>query len=248
MAYQVKHHFQSAKADGTDVTLIKPTNWNEPHEITTDSTVPVILGATAPGAYVELPISAIMPTGAVIAFAGAVAPAGWYLCDGSLKNRITDAVLFNALGGNSSPWGLGDGSTTFNLPDLRGRVVASPDGGAGRLTGWVPGTAGGAAYGQLQAHTHAGADHLHAMADHYHIGANGGQSVLYANVGNFQWGHINVGTGNLVAGVTGTAVGSMDMARNTGGADRALTTGNAGDNSGTNNVQPTLSMNHIIKA
>jgi microcystin-dependent protein len=70
----------------------------------------------------------LMPPGGVIAYGGATAPAGWLLCDGSVVSRNTYPALFIALGGTSSPYGLGDGSTTFNLPDYRGmflRGVAS---------------------------------------------------------------------------------------------------------------------------
>ena len=74
------------------------------------------------------------PTGAVIAFAGSSAPSGWLLCFGQTVSRTTYATLFAVL---STTYGVGDGTTTFNLPDLRGRTVAGIDnmGGtdAGRL-------------------------------------------------------------------------------------------------------------------
>jgi len=62
-----------------------------------------------------------VPTGTVSAFAGSTAPTGYALCDGSAVNRTTQAALFAVIG---TTYGVGDGSTTFNLPDLRGRVVA----------------------------------------------------------------------------------------------------------------------------
>lgn len=65
----------------------------------------------------------LVPTGSVMSYAGQSAPTGYLMCDGSAVSRSTFSDLFNALGGGSSPWGLGDGSTTFNLPDLRGRVA-----------------------------------------------------------------------------------------------------------------------------
>jgi hypothetical protein len=75
-------------------------------------------------------------TGEVVPFAGATAPAGTLLCYGQAISRTAYAGLFAAL---STTHGTGDGSTTFNLPDLRGRVVAGKDdmGGssANRLTG-----------------------------------------------------------------------------------------------------------------
>jgi microcystin-dependent protein len=57
------------------------------------------------------------PAGGIIAFAGTNPPAGWLLCDGSAVSRASYARLFAAIG---MTWGGGDGTTTFNLPDLRG--------------------------------------------------------------------------------------------------------------------------------
>ena len=65
-----------------------------------------------------------VPTGAVSAFAGSAAPTGYALCDGSAVNRTAQAALFSVIG---TTYGIGDGSTTFKLPDLRGRVVAGLD-------------------------------------------------------------------------------------------------------------------------
>ncbi len=59
------------------------------------------------------------PVGIISPYGGASAPAGWLLCDGSAVNRTTYAALFAVLG---TTYGAGDGSTTFNLPDMQGRV------------------------------------------------------------------------------------------------------------------------------
>lgn len=53
----------------------------------------------------------------------ATGPAGWLKCDGTAYSRTTYSALFSALGGASSPYGLGDGVNTFNVPDLRGRTT-----------------------------------------------------------------------------------------------------------------------------
>lgn len=62
----------------------------------------------------------ITPTGAILDFAGATAPTGWLLCDGSAVSRNAYAKLFATIG---TGYGVGDGSTTFNIPDFRGRVA-----------------------------------------------------------------------------------------------------------------------------
>lgn len=59
------------------------------------------------------------PIGAVTPYAGSTAPTNWLLCDGSAVNRTTYASLFSII---STTYGVGNGSTTFNLPDLQNRI------------------------------------------------------------------------------------------------------------------------------
>ena len=72
----------------------------------------------------------IIPSGIISAFAGPGPPSGWFVCDGSPVSRTTNVKLFAAIG---TYWGAGDNVSTFNLPDLRGRVpigyVSSPASG-----------------------------------------------------------------------------------------------------------------------
>lgn len=108
--------------------------------------------------------------GEVIDYAGASAPSGWLFCYGQAISRTTYSDLYAVL---STTYGIGDGSTTFNLPDLRGRVVAGKDnmGGssANRLTdqsGGLNGDTLGDAGGE-ETHTLSGAEsgtsaHQHA--------------------------------------------------------------------------------------
>ncbi len=81
------------------------------------------------------------PVGMVQDFAGSTAPTGWFLCYGQAVSRTSYPELFTVIG---TTYGVGDGSSTFNLPDLRGRVVAGKDdmGGtsASRLTATYFGT------------------------------------------------------------------------------------------------------------
>lgn len=113
-------------------------------------------------AALETAAGGVVPVGGTIDFAGAVAPAGWLLCDGSAVSRTTYARLFAAIG---VVWGPGDGSSTFNLPDLRRRFKI------GSGSGLTLGQTGGA-----WDHVHAGPDHQHgpgtlavpAHAAHFH--------------------------------------------------------------------------------
>lgn len=71
-------------------------------------------GSLAGGRVISVPIGAVVP------YAGASAPAGYLLCDGSAVSRTTYAALFAIVG---TAFGVGDGSTTFNLPDSQDRVI-----------------------------------------------------------------------------------------------------------------------------
>jgi phage-related tail fiber protein len=72
---------------------------------------------------VEFP-GMLMPIGAIIAYAGSTLPDGWVWCDGSAISRTDYATLYASVG---TSFGVGDGSTTFNVPDLRGRVLVGKD-------------------------------------------------------------------------------------------------------------------------
>ena len=65
-----------------------------------------------------------VPSGVISAFGGSSAPAGWLLCDGTAVSRSTYSALFAIVG---TTYGSGDGSTTFNLPNLKGRVAVGRD-------------------------------------------------------------------------------------------------------------------------
>jgi len=72
---------------------------------------------------------ALVPPGTVVAFGGTAIPTGWLLCDGSALSRATYATLFATVG---TLHGSGDGTTTFNLPDYRGRFLRGTDLATGR--------------------------------------------------------------------------------------------------------------------
>lgn len=78
--------------------------------------------------------------GAVVMYAGTTTPTGWLLCDGAAVSRTTFSALFGVIG---TTFGVGDGSTTFNLPDFAARFP--------RGTTGTPGTTGGS---DTNSHTH----------------------------------------------------------------------------------------------
>lgn len=74
----------------------------------------------------ELNTQALIPTGTIIAFGGTTIPEGWLVCDGSSLSKTEFADLYAAIAGN---WG--EGTTDFNLPDLRGQFLRGVNGGSG---------------------------------------------------------------------------------------------------------------------
>ena len=87
--------------------------------------------------WVNAAIAVAMPTGAIIPYGGSSAPAGWLLCNGQAVSRTTYAELFAIIG---TAYGVGDGSTTFNLPDYSDRV---PQGnGRGYVSAGLPNITG----------------------------------------------------------------------------------------------------------
>lgn len=112
-----------------------------------------------------------IPSGVVFPFAGTTAPYGYLLCNGSAISRSEYPQLFLALGVSH---GQGDGSTTFNLPDYRGRFMRGVDGGIGRdpdrtsrkhpTTGATIGDVVGSTQGHsFQTHTHVQDSHGHSI-------------------------------------------------------------------------------------
>lgn len=99
--------------------------------------------------------SQLIPAGTIWEFAGATLPSGWAWADGGTSNRITDAGLFAAIG---TTYGVGDGSTTFNRPNRKGRVGVGVDTAQTEFN--VLGKAGGAkthtlTTAEMPAHNHA---------------------------------------------------------------------------------------------
>lgn len=178
-------------------------------------------------------IGGTLPSGSLVPYAGSSAPSGFLLCYGQEVSRSTYADLFSAIG---TTYGVGDGSTTFNIPDLRGRTVAGKDdmGGssADRLTnqsGGVDGdTLGGTGGEETQTlSTSQIPSHNHGLR----YGCCGDQSFPNGTIfmNSTQGGDNYTGTEPDFSGTNTSLMSS---------------TGGGGAH---NNVQPTIILTYLIK-
>jgi len=184
--------------------------------------------------------SAVTPAGIISPYAGTTAPTGWLVCDGQLASRTIYSALYAAIG---DTYGAGDGSTTFNIPDLRGRVIAGQDdmGGtsANRLTGQTGGIDGDTlgATGGAETHTLTTSE----MPAHRHD--------MFAAQSVNRDGNSTLGADEPVAR-TNDSYGSGDERYAMMEATIEPTVGHTseeGSGSAHANVQPTIILNYIIK-
>jgi len=209
------------------------------------------------------------PAGTVNPYAGSTAPTGWLLCAGQAVSRTTYADLFAVV---STTYGSGDGSTTFNLPDLRGRVVAGEDdmggtaanrltsGGSG-ITGTTLGASGGAetvtltsAQSGVPAHSHANTATFSGSA-----GTTGNDSPDHTHTTATPFWNANVAAAS--SSILGTTLPSGSSTASGGASARhthsftpagTVTVTNvnntaANASSAHNNTQPTMVLSYIIK-
>jgi microcystin-dependent protein len=192
----------------------------------------------------------ILPTSGFIGFtAAAAAPSGWLLCNGQAVSRTTFLPLFNAIG---IFYGGGDGVTTFNVPDLRGRVVAGIDGGVGRLTTATMSSQslGGVGGGETETLTALQVPTITSTGGGLNVSVSVSGSIsgaaaldeLALNPGTVTVGFAPAGASGGAAAVTGTFSGSGTGAT----SGQAVSSDNTGGEAHPN-VQPTMELTPIIK-
>lgn len=162
----------------------------------------------------DITTSRMVPPGVILPYGATAAPSGFLLCDGTAVSRTTYADLFAVIG---TSFGVGDGSTTFNVPDFRQRY---PMGKAAAGTG---NTLGG---------TFGAIDHTHSVPAHYHSTLNAKESSVASG-----------SSGDNI--VSNNAGGTRSFASSNIGNVGSGVNGDAAMTSGTNNP-PTLVCTFII--
>lgn len=183
----------------------------------------------------SVPPQFFVTTGIVVPYGGSTAPTGWLMCYGQAVSRSTYANLFAVIG---TTFGAGNGSTTFNVPDLRGRMAIGPDNMGGGAAGRVAAaTAQGYTAGVESidfAHTHTTSDHtltISEMPAHAHVNYDRGA-----------YSHGDISVAGSLGGVVSTSNSSTvggGAAHNHGNTGSSLTT--------TAIMNPYVSINWIIR-
>jgi len=186
---------------------------------------------TLPNETGTVALTSLVPAGCIMQYGGSSAPSGWLLCDGTAISRSTYSTLFAII---STTYGPGNGTTTFNIPDLRTRVAvgkaASGTFSALGLTGGQESVTLTSAQSGLPAHTHPISD-----PGHFHSLNVWSFFVQTALVSGFQT------TTN-----TGVLASTVNTNLNTTGITVSNNTA-ANATSSHTNLQPYIVLNYIIK-
>lgn len=175
--------------------------------------------------------------GMVMPFAGTSAPTGWLLAYGQAVSRSTYSSLFTAIG---TTYGSGDGSSTFNLPDLRGRVAAGKD------------NMGGSAASRITSSQSNSDDPITGAT----LGDTGGDEVQDLQITHLPSHSHGAGTYAANLTILTTNAGDQTVARPANNDGQSTTTlnlsvsgnsGSTGSGTAVNNMQPTIILNYIIK-
>lgn len=174
-----------------------------------------------------IPFLGFAPPGTLFDFAGTSAPVGWLTCDGSNVSRTTYALLFAAIG---TTWGVGNGTTTFGIPNFQRRTsIGSGGSGTGTIGNVVGNTGGEETHALTSAENGA---HAHSVTDPTHTHAV--TQVINQQVPS---------GGQYAQAAGGTWVSDI----NTGAAATGISIQNSGSGTAHNTMQPSAVVLKIIK-
>lgn len=174
----------------------------------------------------------VIPVGSLMPYAGASAPTGWLLCDGSAVSQATYAGLYAVIGTTYGAPGGGN----FNLPDLRGK---SP---LGVNNGGLPNGENGSYSTRNRADSGGEETHVISTAEmpsHQHGGSNSYAVTVWQGVASPP----SSGSSEILGGTGGTGASGTTPP----GAEIAGSTGSAGSGSAHNTMHPYVVVNYIIK-
>ena len=186
------------------------------------------------------------PVGQIVAWSGSASslPTGYFLCDGSAISRTTYAALYTVVG---TTHGAGNGSTTFNIPDLRDRFVV----GASSSGGYSVGNTGGSKDAVLVSHTHNLQNHVHGInlttndpGNHTH-GIPKGRGGSQASISHYVSGTTVEQTQGTFATTSGGSH-SHTVSGNTG-TPSTNTTDTLGESATNKNLPPYYALAYIIQ-
>jgi microcystin-dependent protein len=221
---------------------------------TTDGSADQVLSTDGAGTVSWVGVTG-MPVGALIPYAGTTSPDTnlYLLCDGAAVSRTTYATLFAVIG---TSFGVGDGSTTFNVPDLRGRIPMGLDnlGGtpANRVTDANADALGGTVGAQdhtlteaeLPSHSHSQTSHTHSV-DPPSTSVSFNQTIR--RTGGYGLG--GASTADAFGPYSGTTLtGTVNVSSFTSGFGGGGSTGGAGSGNAHSILQPVLSIGYLIQA
>ena len=206
----------------SDITLTLPS---------TDGNANDVLQSDGSGNLSFTALPTAVPSGTVHLFATTTAPSGYLECDGSAVSRTTYADLFTVIG---TTWGAGNGSSTFNVPDLRGEFVRGWDDGRGVDSGR---NFASSQTDQNKQHNHGVTDngHNHSINDPGHI-----HQIEYSNS--------HSGDGVIEESGVGLSGTEPTLSATTGITINNATTGISINNDGGSEARPrNIAMMYVIK-
>jgi microcystin-dependent protein len=205
-------------------------------------------------AQINTTLEYVAPTGSIIIWSTNTPPSNWLLCNGATVSRTTYAALFSVIG---TTYGAGDGSTTFVVPNLMGRVPVGRDsnqtefdtlaetGGAKNVT---------LAITNLPSHTHTGTT---TTDSHSHSGTTSSAGAHTHTVSDAGDGAVTVGLSGSTTGVANNVFATRTTSSNgshthtyttsTDSHSHTFTTAATGSGTAFSIIQPYLVLNYIIK-